>query len=218
MYQCALFDMDGTLVDSYEAICHAYEWTMKKMEMEFGGAAFVRRAIGAPLPLVFRELCKMDETQIARAVTFYQIYYKEREKEEVTACAGIEETLQRLRASGMHLGVITFSDEIFARTMLERLGLLTYFEIVCGAKGDRVQTKAQMLQSCLRTLEILPEEAVFVGDSEYDARGAKQAGVDFLAATYGYGLYDPAPDHKVEARAFVSTAAEIGQWICSQGR
>ena len=54
MYNCILFDMDGTLVNSYEGIYHAYRVTMEKLGRPFGGEAFVRRAIGAPLPWVWK--------------------------------------------------------------------------------------------------------------------------------------------------------------------
>jgi len=67
MYNCILFDMDGTLVNSYEGIYHAYRVTMEKLGHPFGGEAFVRRAIGAPLPWVFQHLCRMEEDAVSQA-------------------------------------------------------------------------------------------------------------------------------------------------------
>lgn len=60
MYSCVLFDMDGTLVDTYEGIFHAYCWTMEQLGLPFEGEPFVRTAIGAPLLYVFEDLCGMN--------------------------------------------------------------------------------------------------------------------------------------------------------------
>ena len=56
MYKCVVFDMDGTLVDSYQGIYQAYKVAFEKMGRKWEGDSFVRRAIGAPLPFVFEQM------------------------------------------------------------------------------------------------------------------------------------------------------------------
>lgn len=191
MYNCVLFDMDGTLVDSYPGIFHAYEQTLREMNRPFGGDSFVRRAIGAPLPWVFRELCGLDEAETTEAVRRYRDCYARQGQREAAAYAGIADALRQLRQAGRRLGVATLKKEAFAAEILERLGLLACFDAVCGADGDDRQTKADLIRRCLRRTGNRPEETVLVGDSVFDAAGAQEAGVACLAVTYGFGFQTP---------------------------
>lgn len=97
-YRCILFDMDGTLVDSYEGIFHAYRWTMEQMGRAFEGDPFVRRAIGAPLIWVFENLCGMDFPSAEQAAAQFRAYYAREGKHQVKVYDGMEETLCRLKA------------------------------------------------------------------------------------------------------------------------
>lgn len=65
MYKCILFDMDGTLVNSYAGIYHAYRYAFETLGLPFGGETFVRRAIGAPLPLVFSQFAGLQADAVA---------------------------------------------------------------------------------------------------------------------------------------------------------
>ena len=75
MYRCVLFDMDGTLIDSYTGIFHAYQWAVQQSGIGFPGDALVRQAIGAPLPYAFETLCGMDSDTTKQAVQQYREYY-----------------------------------------------------------------------------------------------------------------------------------------------
>ena len=56
MHKCILFDMDGTLVNTYEGIFNSYKYAFEKMNLDFPGQKFVGKVIGAPLLSVFKEL------------------------------------------------------------------------------------------------------------------------------------------------------------------
>ncbi len=190
MYNCILFDMDGTLVDSYPGISRAYQAAFEKMGRAWQGNSFVRRAIGAPLPFVFRELCGMSEADTLQAVSYYRAYYEEKGRHELGVYPGMEETLRRLKGTGRFLGTATLKKEKFAKEILEEQGLLCYFDAVCGMdEGDRF-TKSDLIRRCMEQAKAEPRETILVGDSEFDAEGARQAGVEFLAVTYGFGFQD----------------------------
>lgn len=217
MYNCVLFDMDGTLVDSYEGIFHAYQWTLEALGRPFGGDCFVRRAIGAPLPWVFRELCGMDEGETARAVRQYRRYYKERGQRETKAYEGMGEALRQLRQAGRRLGVATLKKEAFAKEILERLGLLVYFDVVCGVDENDRETKADLIGRCLRQIGSRPEETVLVGDSVFDAVGAQEAGIACLAVTYGFGFQTAAERAHPAVCRIADTPADIVRLLAPAG-
>lgn len=208
-YQCVIFDMDGTLIDSYEGIYHSYEWTMKKMGRVFGGEQFVRNAIGAPLPVTFRESCGMDEKEVQQAVQYYRDYYDRAGKHEAVLYEGMEKTLKQLKQAGCFLGVATMKKERFAEEILKSLDAWQYFDAVHGADEEGKFSKADLILQCLEDAEIKKEHAILVGDTRFDAEGAAEAGIDFLAVTYGFGFTGENPEGMHGAVYTAHTAAEI---------
>ena len=216
-YKCVLFDMDGTLVNSYEGIFHAYRWTMEQMGQDFGGDNFVRRAIGAPLIWVFENLCGMDHVVAERAAACYRTYYAEKGKLQASVYDGMEKTLRRLKEAGCFLGVATLKKDIFAKEMLDALGLLSYFDMVSGMDADDSLTKADLIRRCMQAAMSEKKETILVGDSAFDAAGAREAGTAFLAVTYGFGFQDPEQAKEAGAVLVAETAGEIADLLCGAG-
>ena len=217
-YKCVLFDMDGTLVNSYEGIFHAYRWTMEQMGRDFGGDEFVRRAIGAPLIWVFENLCGMDHVVAERAAACYRIYYAEKGKLQASVYDGMEKTLRRLKEAGCFLGVATLKKDIFAKEMLDALGLLSYFDMVSGMDADDSLTKADLIRRCMQAAMSEKKETILVGDSAFDAAGAREAGIAFLAVTYGFGFQDRKQLADCGAVLVAETAGEIADLLCRAGK
>ena len=213
-YKCVLFDMDGTLVNSYEGIFHAYRWTMEQMGRDFGGDNFVRRAIGAPLIWVFENLCGMDRIEAEQAAVRYRTYYANQGKHQAGVYDGMEETLRRLKEAGCFLGVATLKNETFAKEMLDTLRLLSYFDMVCGMDADDRLTKADLIRRCMQGAKSEKKETILVGDSAFDAAGAREAGIAFLAVTYGFGFQKPEQAKEVGAVMVAETAGEIADLLC----
>ena len=216
MYQCVLFDMDGTIVNSYEGIFHAYQWSLEKIGEKFGGDSFVQEAIGAPLVWVFENLCGLSPAKTQQAVAYYREYYARYGKREAHVYKGIEQSLNKLREAGCYLGTATLKKENFAKEMLEGLGILSYFDTVCGMDKDDRFTKADLIRRCMQYAGVPAEKTILVGDSEFDAAGAREAGVDFLAVTYGFGFHDKKALEKWDVTKSADRADEIAERICSR--
>ncbi len=191
MYKCIVFDLDGTLADTFEGISHAYRRAFDTLGRPFPGEGFVRRAIGAPLPLAFAQYGGLEEGRIRQAVAAYRQYYAQQGRHQARAYAGTAQALTRLREAGCRLCVATLKNEEFAREMLRELGLLPYFHTVCGMDADDSLTKAALIGRCRERAGAERRETLMVGDSLFDAQGAEEAGVDFLAVTYGFGFRTP---------------------------
>ncbi len=216
MYRCVLFDMDGTLINSYEGIYHAYRWALKQVGLVFPGEAFVRKAIGAPLPLVFEQHCGMNREQTAKAIRCYREYYDQKGKHEASVYDGMHDCLKQLKLAGCLLGAATLKRETYAKEMLEELRLLPYFDVVRGMDKDDRLSKADLIRRCLKDANCRKEEAVLVGDSEFDAAGAQEAGVDFLAVTYGFGFQTPGALEKHKVTMTAHSACEVAARLCGE--
>lgn len=190
MKKCVLFDMDGTLVNTYEGIYNSYKYALKKIGKEFQGNKFVGKVIGAPLLSVFKDVVSLNAEDAQTAVEYYRSYYAEKGIHQIEIYDEMKQTLKDLKRSGFLLGVATLKREDFAKDILCEIGIQEYFNVICGIdEGDKL-TKAELVNKCLTILDVAKEDTVLVGDSEYDAEGAEMAKVDFLAVTYGFGFKD----------------------------
>ena len=79
-----------------------------------------------------------------------------------------------------------------------------------GTHAAAPKTKAQLLEECIVKLQCTKARTVLIGDSKYDAEGALQAGIDFIAVTYGFGFKSEAGAAEYFPAAVCRTVEEIG--------
>lgn len=187
-YKCILFDLDGTLVNTFPGILHSYEYAASKMNLPAPTEKIVNEAIGAPLAEVFREKFQLDEEQVTVAMQHYRERYAEKGIYEVENYPRMTEVIKQLKEKGLFIGVATLKKEEFAKEMLMNLGMSEYLDVIVGMDGKDKLTKAGMIQKALKLMQQKSSEAVLVGDSFYDAVGAEEAGIDFIGVTYGFGF------------------------------
>ena len=185
-----IFDLDGTLLDTSAGIIACYNETA----VQFGYAPREKQhfqgVIGGSLQSGFAALYGMDDQTAGKAVTQYRILYALKGIYMYSEYPGIPGLLASLREQGVHTAVATLKLERFAEDMLRHARLLGYFDAVFGAGLDASLTKAQLLQKAMDHCGAEPSQTVLVGDSAYDARGAREAGIGFIAVTYGWGFAD----------------------------
>ena len=188
MYKCVLFDMDGTLVNTYEGIFNSYAYAFEKMNMSFEGTKIVGKAIGAPLLEVFKTQCGLQKEQAVQATKYYREYYARKGKYEAILYEGIKETLRVLKEHNCIIAVTTLKKESFAKDILKQFELLSYFDAVYGMDEHDTLSKSDLLRRCIKNFKMDVSDTVLVGDSEYDELGALEVGIDFLGVLYGFGF------------------------------
>ncbi|MGI6007371.1 MAG: HAD hydrolase-like protein [Ruminococcus sp.] len=213
MYKCVLFDMDGTLVNSFEGIYRAYRTAFEKTGRPFPGAGFVKTAIGAPLPYAFRRLAGFSEQDTNRAVFHYREYYRRKGMKEASAYEGIKDLLKNLKRKNICLGTATLKKEEFAGEMLKYLDLYPFFDVVCGADENDSITKAGLIHRAVAQTGSDPENTLLIGDTVYDAEGAWEAGVNFLAVTYGFGFKNPGELRHPGITGIADSVSEIARQV-----
>ena len=216
MYSCVLFDMDGTLINSYAGIFHGYQRAFAQLGKIFREKIW---CAGPSAHRFRRYLSGFAASARSRPVWRCGItgnITTKKGKHEAFAYAGIADTLCRLKAAGYFLGTATLKKEAFALEMLEELELLPYFDAVCGADADGRLAKADLIQMGMGRAGARPQQTVLVGDSLYDAKGARQAGVAFLAVTYGFGFRSAEEARQEPGVSMVArNPEEIARLLCS---
>lgn len=191
MWKTILFDLDGTLTDSAEGITKSIAYALEKgFGIRVEDHNTLRKYVGKPLAETFQELAGLSKEQAEEAVRLYRERYVPLGIYENRPYDGIPELLTELRAHGMMLAVASSKPTVMCEEVLRHFGLRQHFALVVGSELDGRRThKDDVINELLRLLgkENKKDEVVLVGDSPYDVKGAKSAGIDALSVAYGYG-------------------------------
>ena len=182
-YPTVLFDLDGTLIDSGEIIISSFRHaTQTVLEREIPDEVLAAAVGGSN---IYEQMRAFDEERADELVRVYRAH-NEPLHDDLVAFEGIEGVLERLKAEGRQLGIVTAKrrktvDLAFAILPLER-----YFDaVVTSEQTEHHKPHPEPVLTALDRLGTKPEEAAFVGDSPFDMGAGKAAGVFTVAVSWG---------------------------------
>lgn len=188
----AIFDLDGTLVDSLPDLLRALNVLLAEHGRRALAPDEVRMMVGDGVhKLVERGFEATGEPAGGESLNmlagrFMQVY-EGHTIDESRPFPGAEAALARLAGDGWRLAVCTNKPYQASVEMLGGLGLARHLAVITG--GDSTPYKKPDPRHVLATVEALgatPAETVFVGDSPNDAQAAKAAGLPLVLVTFGY--------------------------------
>ncbi|MDD6489373.1 MAG: HAD hydrolase-like protein [Clostridia bacterium] len=188
MKKSVIFDLDGTLLDTSEGILFCYKKAAETVGLEENPVDNKSIVIGGPLSDGFKKLYKIQsEQQLDEVIKIYRGLYKDYGTTLYRPYEHIEDVLKSLKEKGYILAVATLKLEEYAVKMLSSINFDGYFTVIKGWNGGKVCSKSDILESVLSETKTDKSEAVLVGDSEYDRKGAENAEIDFVGVGYGFG-------------------------------
>lgn len=125
--------------------------------------------------------------RLKEAVNYHKEYAMMQGYREIKVYDGVPELLRALKEKGINTAVATLKAQSTAEKILKEFFLNSLFDFVIGTDINRPMSKAEMLQLCMDRLQHKESDTVLIGDSHYDADAAAEAGIDFIALTYGFG-------------------------------
>lgn len=186
------FDLDGTLVDSSEDVLGAFGAAFSSMGVPEPPREDLLSVIGLRLEDCFARFLDGDPDRSAEGAASFRRHYRKHYLDRTQPYPGIPKSVRELSAR-YRLAVATMKRGDFARDIVRAFGWLGVFERVIGAEeGYPPKPDPTMLQALCRSLDIRPDEAVYVGDTALDVRMACAARVPVFFAEYGYGQLDEA--------------------------
>ena len=190
-----VFDLDGTLVDTKYDMLDAGNLVFESQgwSARLKGFSGLQIAIQGGKAILRYGLLEEGITFNDKSlINYYQLYLDNYNKvldKTSRNYDGVFDTLSKLQLMGVKLGLCTNKPEKYARELLKRLGLIEFFkdsfigsDTVGIAKPD-----AKPLLEAISRLDKKPEDVFFVGDTNTDAKAAKNAGVHFIFCKYGHG-------------------------------
>lgn len=172
-----LFDFDGTLADSFEAITASTNHVRRAYGLPPLPEAEVRGYVGYGLDHLMAALVPV--APVADAVAKYRAHHKGAMLTGTKLMPGVAETVRELARRGYRMAVCSNKRVEFTRELVSALGLAPCFASVLGPDdvSGRAKPDPAMLREALSRLGVTEAEALYVGDMAVDVETARAAGV-----------------------------------------
>lgn len=207
-YKVAVFDLDGTLVDTIDDLGTAVNYALSLRGMPLHTMLEYRRMVGRGVRNLvcsaMPEEVRGDDALVDAVLADFKAYYSEHIDVYSRPYDGIEALLETLRNDGVSLAVASNKFQAGAEKVLSSVLPSIEFGIVLGERaGVPLKPDPAVVDAVLEHLGCTRSEAVYVGDSAVDMKTAKAAGLPFVAVTWGFD-----PDAAVSQADFVAHKAE----------
>ncbi|HLY84977.1 MAG TPA: HAD-IA family hydrolase [Gaiellaceae bacterium] len=205
-FETVLFDFDGTVVDSGGIILASMRHaTREVLGRDYSDRELMQTVGGPGLEAQMRALAP---DQVEELVDVYRAH-NEPLHDELEACAGMEDVLVQLRDEGRRLGIVSAKRRSTVELGFARVRIAHLFETVVG--GDETEHQKpdpEPLLLAAQRLDANPTKTAYVGDSPFDIRAAKAAGMFAVAVTWGR-IHDAAKLEAERPDAIVHSAEEL---------
>lgn len=203
-FKTVIFDLDGTLIDSYVAIQESLNYVLEHFGRPKVDLATTKKMVGRGLENLMVQAVGDDRKE--QAIALFRKSYDETVMRGTFLLPEVEQTIRELYEKGIKMAVASNKPSIYSRTILENFGLNPYFEACYGPDVVK-QTKPHpaMLEGLMKELNADRKKTLHVGDMDIDVETARNAGVPVaLVATGGNSsdeLRSLSPDYFLETFA-----------------
>lgn len=188
MYKAVLFDLDGTLLDTTPGVIHAVIYTIKELGLQMLSQEILQNFVGPPMQLSFQKYFSMDKTNAMQSANLFRKNYKEQSLLRAELYPQTIEIIRTIKNKGYKIAVATNKSHDNAVMLLKYFGIADFCDYMLGSDLEGKLKKSDIIDICMKHLDVKKEDTVYVGDSFFDLEGAKATEIDFIAATYGFGF------------------------------
>jgi phosphoglycolate phosphatase len=204
----AVFDLDGTLVDSLDDLHASVNHALAAVGLPPRSRAEVHGYVGEGARVLLAKAVAPRDELLEPALAAWRPHYAAHCLDRTRPYPGIGPLLA---GAGRALAVHTNKPGAMARKILDGLGLLSRFAVVVG--GDEAPRKPDPtgLLEIMARVGAAPAETVFIGDSRHDVETARRGGVAMVAVTWGLGSREDLL--RAGAATFAASAAELAPYV-----
>jgi pyrophosphatase PpaX len=182
-YRAAVFDLDGTVVDSVELIIVSFQHAIREVLGREASREESIANVGRPLR---EQMAMLSPEHADELVAVYREFNHREHDRMLTLYDGILNLLHTLQVGGVKLGLVTSKSRYTTQMAFDLTGIESYFdEAICADESPRNKPSPDPILLCLERLAVPPSEAAYIGDSPSDIQAALAAGVHAIGVTWG---------------------------------
>lgn len=214
-YNAILFDLDGTLTDSFEGITRSVEYSLNRLGIMINSREDLRKFIGPPLKTSFNEFYGMSGETLSKAIKFYRDRYNDLGWKENALYKDTDIMLKKLYDNGFKLITASSKPKIFVERILKYFKIDKYFYDICGADlNGGLQEKSEIIAYAVKKNNLDVKKTVMIGDRSFDAQGAIDNKLDFIGVLYGFGTDEELSKYK--NLLLCENAMQIATYFCDE--
>ena len=176
-FRAVLFDLDGTLADSYAAITASVNHVLQHHGRPTLTEKQVRALVGHGLENLMENILPGIDPKAAAQL--YREHHPSVMKSHTKLLPGVEAGLKTLHDSGVKLGVCSNKPSYFTRMLLKIFHIEQFFDVILGPDVvGAPKPEPEMIFKALEKLGVPKEEALYVGDMEVDIETGRRAGIE----------------------------------------
>ena len=181
-----LFDLDGTIIDSTEAILESFGKAYSTFGVTVPDEEEIKSLIGLPLDVMFVNL-GVEESEAMKYVQAYKEHYKTIHTEKTVLLPRAKEAIEFAHTMAK-IGIVTTKTSEYSRILLEHFDLMQYVDVLIGREDvEHPKPDPEPVNKALRALDHrYGQVAYFVGDTESDMLAAEEAGIAGIGVLCGY--------------------------------
>ncbi len=211
-YKLIIFDWDGTLMDSQARIVNCLQIVAQELTLKHLPENTLKQVIGLGLNEAISELYpQLANDKVNYFAERYRYYYISANDTPSALFSGVRRMLEQLNDKGFMLAIATGKARRGLEPVLKETALTSRFHGSRCADETRSKPHPQMLEELLDEFAVSANEAIMVGDTEFDLLMANTLKMDSIAVTYG--VHDKANILKHSPLACVDSINELSQWL-----
>ena len=187
-YELAIFDMDGTILDTLEDLKNALNYSLEHHGYPTRSLDEVRRFVGNGI----RRLITLgapegtSEESVDKIFSDFNDYYKIHSADNTKTYPGILELIDNLQSDGIKTAVVSNKADYAVQDLCAEYFPGCFDAQVGEREGIRRKPAPDSVNEVLRKLAVSKEQAVYIGDSEVDVATAQNAGMDLIGVEWGF--------------------------------
>lgn len=190
MYQCVLFDLDGTLLDSLADLAHSMNTVLDRFGLPQHPVAAYRYFVGDGMETLARRVLPPnhgDDSLVQRTVAAMREEYAGRWANETKPYPGIPELLDGLAERGVDMVILSNKPDDFTHKVVATLLGRWRFRVVRGVRADGVKKPDPSPALAIADeLGLTPADFLYLGDTNTDMLTANRAGMHAVGALWGF--------------------------------
>ena len=187
-YNCAIFDLDGTLLDTLCDLRDSVNFALSKNGLPERTTEEIRSFVGNGIRLLIeRSVPENTDAELTdKCFDDFKAHYKDNSANLTKAYDGINELLYELKSSGIRLAVVSNKADFAVKALVEKYFHDVFDSAIGEKEGVKRKPAPDTVFAVINELNVNKNEVIYIGDSEVDIETAKNADIPCICVTWGF--------------------------------